>query len=86
MIGGQKNSDTFFGNRLKLVQNGSVRPIVSIHHQLWLKWSLPTKNEHNWTEIVDLVTETMIGGQKISDSFFGNRLKLVQNGSVRPIV
>ena len=32
--------------------------------QLWLKWSLPTKNEQNWSKIDDLVTKTMFGDQK----------------------
>ena len=29
------------------------------------KWSLPTRNEHNSTEIDDLVTKTMFGDRKI---------------------
>ena len=32
--------------------------------QLWLKWSLPAKNETNRTKIDDLVTKTKVGGQK----------------------
>ena len=63
----------FFGNRWKLVRNGSFSPMFLIHTQLWLKWSLSTKNEHNWTTIDDLVTKTMFGDRKNSDTFFGNR-------------
>ena len=36
---------------------------------------MPTKNEHNWTEIDDLVIKTMIGRQKISDTFFWKKIK-----------
>ena len=32
--------------------------------QLWLKWSLLTKNEPNRTKIDDLVTKTMFGNRK----------------------
>ena len=32
--------------------------------QLWLKWSMPTKNEPNRTKIDDLVTKTMFGNRK----------------------
>ena len=35
-----------------------------LNPQLWLKWSLPTNNEHNLTEIDDLVTKTMFGDWK----------------------
>ena len=32
--------------------------------QLWLKWSMPTKNEPNRTKIDDLVTKTKFGDRK----------------------
>ena len=36
----------------------------SLYPQLCLKWSLPTKNDPNWTKIDDLVTKTMFGFRK----------------------
>ena len=53
-------ADTFFGNRQNLSK--VVRSVHFLFYpQLWLKWSLSTKNEHNLTEIDDLVTKTMFG-------------------------
>ena len=43
------------------------------HPQLGLKWSLSTKNVHNLTKIDDLVSKTMFGDRKSSDTFFGKR-------------
>ena len=40
--------------------------------QLWLKWSMPTKNEPNRTKIDDLVTKTKFGYRK--------RLSLIERG------
>ena len=33
------------------------------------KRSRPTKNEHNWTKIDDLMTKTILGDRKSSDTF-----------------
>ena len=40
-----------------------------LHTQRWLKWSLSTKNEQNWTKIDDLVTKTMLVDRKSSENF-----------------
>ena len=44
------------------------------------------KNEHNWTKIDDLVTKTMFGDRKSSDTFLELGKKLVQISSVSPIL
>ena len=51
----------FLWKKRKLVRSGWFSPFFLFYPQLWLKWSLPTKNEHNSTEINDLVTKTMFG-------------------------
>ena len=50
----------FFKNRWLRVQNGSLSQFFQLYPQLWLKWSLPTKNEPNRTKIDDLVTKTKV--------------------------
>ena len=40
-----------------------------LHTQRWLKWSLSTKNEQNWTKIDDLVSKTMLVDRKSSENF-----------------
>ena len=54
----------FFWKKIKLVQSGSYSQFFLFYPQLCLKWSLPTNNEHNSSEIDDLVTKTMFGDRK----------------------
>ena len=67
-------SKTMFGDRkiriLFLEKGKNLSKMVRsvqfflFHPQLWLKWSVPTKNEHPWTKIDDLVSKTMFGDRK----------------------
>ena len=64
-----------FQKYLRTCPKWFAQSIFLFQPQLWLNWSLHTKNEHNWTKIDDLVTKTMFGDRKSSDTF----LELGQN-------
>ena len=51
----------FFLEIDKTCRKSFVQSIFLFYPQLWLKWSLPTNDEHNSIEIDDLVTKTMFG-------------------------
>ena len=78
----------FLEKKIKLVQSGSFSSFFLFYPQLWLRWSLPTINEHNSTEINNLVTKTMFIDRKSqaslsADTFFEID-KIVQSGSFSP--
>ena len=64
MFGDRKSSDTFLEKGKNLSKMVRSVHYFLFHPQLWLKWSVPPKNEHNWTKIDDLVSKTMFGDRK----------------------
>ena len=42
-----------FWKQLKSCPKWFAQSKFFFHHQLWLKWSLHTKNDYNWTKIDD---------------------------------
>ena len=69
---------------LEVIENvfKMVCSVHFFHPKLCLNWSLQTKNEHNWTKNDDLVTKTMFGDRKNSDTFLElgkNLSKLVRS-------
>ena len=61
---------------LEIIKNLS-KIIRSVHFlissRIMVKVETARQNEHNWTKIDDLVTKTMFGDGKSSETFFGNR-------------
>ena len=53
-----------FRKLVKTCPKGFALPNFLFYPQLWLKWSMPTKNEPNRTKIDDLVTKTRFGDRK----------------------
>ena len=54
----------FFRKLVKTCPKWFALPYFLLYPQLWLKWSMHTKNEPNRTKIDDLVTKTKFGDRK----------------------
>ena len=71
-----------FQKKLRTCPKWFAQSIFLSHPQLLLNWSLHTTNEHNLTKIDDLVTKTMFGDRKRSNTFLElgkNLSKLVRS-------
>ena len=62
------SADTWFLEIDKTCPKSFVQSIFLFYPQLWLKWSLSTKNEQNLIEIDNLATKTLFGDQEIKAS------------------
>ena len=58
-----------FWKKVKTCPKWFAQSNFLFHPQFWLKWSVPPKNEYNWTKIDDLLSKTMFGDRKKSDTF-----------------
>ena len=61
---GSSSADTFLEIGKNLSKMVRCARFFLFYPQLWLKWSMLTKNEPNWTKIDDLVAKTMFGDRK----------------------